>query len=127
MAEKEAKSVDKATLEMLEKASSEGIDTAFDRVERVKPCPIGADGVCCKHCSMGPCRVPPPKKKEETPEEKAKRWKEGWTSFYSDRQATYLLIAVTPERMELIDYSRGLGGDAGTWLPHSIEFDGKKR
>jgi carbon-monoxide dehydrogenase catalytic subunit len=73
MAEKEAKSVDKATLEMLEKASSEGIETAFDRAERVKPCPIGADGVCCKHCSMGPCRVPPPKKKEETPEEKAKR------------------------------------------------------
>jgi carbon-monoxide dehydrogenase catalytic subunit len=23
----------------------------------MKPCPIGADGLCCKNCFMGPCRV----------------------------------------------------------------------
>ena len=73
MAEGEAKSVDKATLEILEKAATEGIETVFDRAEKMKPCPIGAEGSCCKNCSMGPCRVPAPKKKEETAEEKAKR------------------------------------------------------
>ncbi|MDP7415254.1 MAG: anaerobic carbon-monoxide dehydrogenase catalytic subunit, partial [Dehalococcoidales bacterium] len=30
-------------------------------------------GSCCSNCAMGPCRVPLPKGKEETPEEKKKR------------------------------------------------------
>ncbi|OGO18523.1 MAG: carbon-monoxide dehydrogenase catalytic subunit [Chloroflexi bacterium RBG_16_50_11] len=71
--EKQAKSIDKATLEMLEKAEKEGISTVFDRAEKMKPCPIGADGSCCKNCAMGPCRIPLAKGKEETPEEHAKR------------------------------------------------------
>jgi carbon-monoxide dehydrogenase catalytic subunit len=71
--EKQAKSIDKATLEMIEKAAKEGITTVFDRAEKMKPCPIGADGSCCKNCAMGPCRVPQPKGKEETPEEKKAR------------------------------------------------------
>jgi len=73
MAEKKIKSVDQVTIEMLEKASAEGINTAFDRAEMMKPCPIGAVGSCCKNCSMGPCRVPLPSGKEETSEEKKKR------------------------------------------------------
>ena len=71
--EKEAKSIDQATLEMLDKAAQESISTAFDRAEKMKPCPIGADGSCCKNCAMGPCRVPLAKGKEETPEEKKAR------------------------------------------------------
>jgi carbon-monoxide dehydrogenase catalytic subunit len=71
--EKEAKSIDQAALEMLAKADEEKISTAFSRAEKMKPCPIGADGSCCKNCAMGPCRVPPPKNKEETPEEKKAR------------------------------------------------------
>ena len=73
MAEKEAKSIDQATLEMLEKAASDGCSTVFDRAETMKPCPIGAEGSCCSNCAMGPCRVPLPKGKEETPEDKKKR------------------------------------------------------
>jgi len=69
----EEKSVDKATLEMLAKAKADGVSTVFDRAEEMKPCPIGAEGSCCKNCSMGPCRVPAPKKKAETGGEKAKR------------------------------------------------------
>jgi carbon-monoxide dehydrogenase catalytic subunit len=57
------KSVDKATLEMLAKAKKDGVSTVFDRAEEMKPCPIGAEGSCCKNCSMGPCRVPAPNKK----------------------------------------------------------------
>lgn len=32
------------------------VETCFDRAEKLKPCPIGAKGACCKHCHMGPCR-----------------------------------------------------------------------
>ncbi len=69
----EMKSVDQATLKMLEKAKADKVSTVFDRAEAMKPCPIGAEGSCCKNCAMGPCRVPAPKKKAETEAEKAKR------------------------------------------------------
>ncbi len=69
----EEKSVDRATLEMLAKAKTDRVSTVFDRAEEMKPCPIGAEGSCCKHCAMGPCRVPAPKKKAESEAEKAKR------------------------------------------------------
>jgi carbon-monoxide dehydrogenase catalytic subunit len=42
---------------MLEKAKRDGVETAFDRAVNMKACPIGADSACCKHCSMGPCRL----------------------------------------------------------------------
>jgi carbon-monoxide dehydrogenase catalytic subunit len=73
MAEAETKSVDNASIKMIDKATSDEVSTAFDRAETRKPCPIGVDGSCCKNCGMGPCRVPPPKGKKETPEEKQKR------------------------------------------------------
>ena len=46
-----------ATAQMLEKARRDGVETAFDRALNMKACPIGADSACCKHCSMGPCRL----------------------------------------------------------------------
>ncbi len=73
MAEKETKSIDQATIEMIEKAASDGCNIVFDRAEAMKPCPIGSVGSCCKNCGMGPCRVPLARGKEETPEEKKKR------------------------------------------------------
>ena len=41
----------------LKKARRDGVETAFDRAANMKACPIGADSACCKHCSMGPCRL----------------------------------------------------------------------
>jgi len=73
MAEAETKSFDQASIKMIEKAACDGVNTAFDRADTMKPCPIGAVGSCCKNCGMGPCRVPLPRGKEETPEEKQKR------------------------------------------------------
>ncbi|MCK5514030.1 MAG: carbon monoxide dehydrogenase, partial [Deltaproteobacteria bacterium] len=61
------------TQKMMKKAAKEGISTCFDRVEAMKPCPIGAEGSCCKNCGMGPCRVPAPKKKAEGEEDTKKR------------------------------------------------------
>jgi anaerobic carbon-monoxide dehydrogenase catalytic subunit len=46
-----------ATVQMLEKAKRDGVETQFDRAANMKPCPIGADSACCKHCFMGPCRL----------------------------------------------------------------------
>jgi len=64
MAEKEKapRSVDPATLQMLEKAEKESISTIFDRADKMKACNIGEQGTCCKICSQGPCRLPLPKK-----------------------------------------------------------------
>ncbi len=46
-----------ATIQMLEKARRDGVETAWDRAISMKACPIGADSACCKHCAMGPCRL----------------------------------------------------------------------
>ncbi len=68
-----AKSVDQATLDLIAKACTDCASTVFERAENMKPCPIGSEGSCCKGCSMGPCRMPIPKNKVETPEEHKKR------------------------------------------------------
>jgi general stress protein 26 len=57
-------------------------------------------------------------------EEKAARWKNEWEAFYQDRASEYLLIQVVPERLEVVDYSRGIVGESGTWEPPSVEFRG---
>ncbi len=46
-----------ATIQMLQKAAADGVETAFTRAAEMKACPIGADSACCKHCFMGPCRL----------------------------------------------------------------------
>lgn len=65
LAEFEERSACEASVEMLKKAAAEDQQTAFSRTESMKPCTIGASGICCKTCSMGPCRLTPPKKEGE--------------------------------------------------------------
>lgn len=67
------KTVDPAARAMLKKAAAEGIETVFDRAEKLKPCPIGSQGSCCRNCAMGPCRVPAPKKKSKAFEKAIRR------------------------------------------------------
>ena len=54
--------------------------------------------------------------------EKAKRWKPGWEVFWPDRDAGYLLVEVTPERIEVSSPSQGVPQDPVTWAPATIEF-----
>ncbi len=61
LADPMAASVDAATREMIVRAQELGIETIFDRAEKMKPCNIGSQGTCCKNCGMGPCRLPLPK------------------------------------------------------------------
>jgi len=60
--EKQPKSVDPASLKMLDRAEKDGISTIFDRADKMKACNIGEQGTCCKMCAQGPCRLPLPKK-----------------------------------------------------------------
>ncbi len=54
-------SIDVATQEMIRRAQRLEIETVFDRAVTMKPCAIGLQGICCKNCAMGPCRLPLPK------------------------------------------------------------------
>ncbi len=54
------RSVDRATQEMLQRAKSERLETAWDRWELQQPqCGFGQLGLCCRICNMGPCRIDP--------------------------------------------------------------------
>jgi carbon-monoxide dehydrogenase catalytic subunit len=50
-------SADPAAIELLYRAESLGLETAFTRAEAMAPCPIGSRGMCCSMCLMGPCRI----------------------------------------------------------------------
>ena len=58
------------------------------------------------------------------PAEKAKRWKEDWAAFYKDRNhgEDYVLIRVTPVRLEIVSYGHGLLNDPASWRPLAVEF-----
>ena len=61
------KSVDATALETLDIAKELNVMTAWDRLEKQTPqCSFGAGGICCRICSMGPCRIK--KTKEGEPE-----------------------------------------------------------
>jgi len=60
MSTPEKRSIDPATVEMLSHVKSEGIDVAWDRQEQMEPqCGFGQLGICCRNCTMGPCRIDP--------------------------------------------------------------------
>jgi carbon-monoxide dehydrogenase catalytic subunit len=48
---------DPAAIMMLDRACTIEVETAFSRADTLKACPIGSQGLCCKNCSMGPCRL----------------------------------------------------------------------
>ena len=58
--------------------------------------------------------------------EKAKHWKEEWKDFYPNGRKNYLLIAVIPERLEVISVKQGIIGDAITWMPPAVTFRHRK-
>ena len=58
--------------------------------------------------------------------EKASRWKEGWDIFYPDRDQSYLLIEVTPVRLEVISMKHGLTGNPVTWTPDGVTLGGER-
>ncbi len=60
MADQQKRSVDAATLHVLDIAEQAGIETVWDRLAAQKvQCKFGKQGICCRNCFMGPCRVNP--------------------------------------------------------------------
>jgi len=56
----EMRVLDPASLEILKKAEAEGLDTAFTRMDTQEvQCKFGTQGLCCRVCHMGPCRITP--------------------------------------------------------------------
>src|ERR1035441_1378695 len=51
---------DAASIEMLNKAAVDCVDTCFGRLDSQRnQCTFGKNGVCCRLCYMGPCRITP--------------------------------------------------------------------
>lgn len=55
--EKIVKSANEAAEKIIEWSEAQKIETCFDRAQRMKPCPVGSVGACCRICHMGPCRL----------------------------------------------------------------------
>ena len=56
------------------------------------------------------------------PKSKAKWWKDEWNAFYHDWKKDYLLISVTPLRLEIVNVTKGIVGNPDTWKPPSVKF-----
>jgi len=60
MADDNRKSIDPATLKLIELAENEDLEIVWDREKKMQPqCGFGSLGICCRICSMGPCRIDP--------------------------------------------------------------------
>ena len=60
MSAAEKRSIDPVTIEMLDHAADRGVETVWDRKDAMEPqCGFGQLGLCCRNCTMGPCRISP--------------------------------------------------------------------
>jgi general stress protein 26 len=59
--------------------------------------------------------------------EKQRHWKADWASIYPKGAGSdeFMLIRITPARIEIVSESRGMIGDAKTWTPLAIDFPPK--
>ena len=54
------RSSEKAAQEMIDRMAQAGLENAWDRLELQQPqCGFGKLGICCRICTMGPCRIDP--------------------------------------------------------------------
>ena len=53
---------------------------------------------------------------------KNKYWKSEWEEFYEDNKENYMLIKVIPEKLEVVDYGRGIVGDQETWAVPAVDM-----
>jgi general stress protein 26 len=61
--------------------------------------------------------------------EKQKHWKPDWASIYpkGPSHGDFMLIRLTPTRLEIVSESRGMVGDPKTWRPLAIDFPHRVR
>ena len=73
--EKAVKSANKEAEQIIEWGKSQGIETCFDRAEKLKPRPIGETGACCKVVHKGPWQACRKNAEEEAKEFRSKSCK----------------------------------------------------
>jgi general stress protein 26 len=58
------------------------------------------------------------------PAEKAKRWKDDWATLYEDKNRgnDYLLVKITPSRLEVSAEGLGIHNDKATWKPVIVDL-----
>ena len=56
------------------------------------------------------------------PKEKSRHWKQEWKAFYPNRPKDYLLIAVAPEKFEVVIEQKGIVGKSRTWKAPTVRF-----
>ncbi|MEW5908500.1 MAG: anaerobic carbon-monoxide dehydrogenase catalytic subunit [Thermodesulfobacteriota bacterium] len=138
-------SIDPGTQQMIKRAQDLGIDTVFDRAAAMKPCNIGIQGICCKNCAMGPCRLPLTKD-VDIMDDKRKglcgatantiaarnfaRMVAAGTSAHSDHGRTVAEVFLSVARKETQDYKIKDVGKLLSIAPHfgvatTIEVDGE--
>ncbi len=54
---KNIKIANETSQKIVDWAGQEGYEIIFDRAQKMKPCPIGLEGACCRMCHIGPCRL----------------------------------------------------------------------
>lgn len=59
--------------------------------------------------------------------EKSRRFKDDWKTFYPDREKSYLLIEVRPLKLEVVNVKKGVVGDPKTWRPPTVIFRSESR
>ena len=58
--EREEKALDSVSQELIQVAQTADVELVWDRaISQTPHCRFGEDGVCCRICSMGPCRIIP--------------------------------------------------------------------
>ncbi len=101
-------SSDPTVIELLEKARKDGVSTVFDRAEKMKPCPIGSEGTCCRICSMGPCRLPSVKRKADMTDEE----------YEAKEAARRGVCGATPDTIAARNFIRMIAGGASAHSDH---------
>ncbi|MDR1873030.1 MAG: anaerobic carbon-monoxide dehydrogenase catalytic subunit [Deltaproteobacteria bacterium] len=97
---------DPTTLAALALAREKGRETIFDRAIKMKPCNIGTEGICCKVCSQGPCRLP-----------LTKAIKDG-----SEEDTRIGLCGATPETIVTRNLTRMISAGAAAHSDHGLDL-----
>ena len=60
----------------------------------------------------------------DDPAEKAKRWMPAWDAFYEDanRGSDYVLLRVTPSRVEVVSAAHGIAVEPKGWKPAIVDL-----
>ena len=96
---------DPVTIQMLNLAQGKNQPTIYDRAAKMKPCNIGTEGICCKNCSQGPCRLPI-----------SKGIKDG-----TEADTRTGLCGATPETIVARNLARMISGGAAAHSEHALD------